>query len=102
MTMNFYIFGPGLLGGKRKVRMESTLLKLNRIVTCIASLSILVLTILLIAGCVPANNPPVITRLEAQHETVPPLRRCQITCEAFDPDGDKLSYTWSASGGSSL
>jgi len=79
--------------------MESTLLKLNRIVTCIASLSILVLTILVIAGCVPANNPPVITRLEAQHETVPPLRRCQITCEAFDPDGDKLSYTWSASGG---
>lgn len=97
--MDFYIFGPGLLRGKGKVRTEPTLFKLNRTVICIASLTVLVLTILLIAGCVPANIPPTIANLQAEQEIVPPSHSCQIACEASDPDGDKLSYTWSASGG---
>ncbi len=79
--------------------MESTLFKLNRIVLCITSLTVLALIILFIAACVPANNPPIIASLQAGQEIVPPSCSCQIACEASDPDGDKLVYNWSASGG---
>jgi len=79
--------------------MAPALFKPIRIATYITSLTLSILIVLFIAACVPANNPPVITRLEAQHETVPPLRMCQISCEAYDPDGDTLTYTWSASSG---
>lgn len=46
-----------------------------------------------------ANHPPVITSLEAERETVLLSRSCQIECNATDPDGDELSYAWSAGGG---
>jgi hypothetical protein len=45
------------------------------------------------------NRPPVITSLEAQPEKVIPLESCQITCNATDPNGDALSYEWTATGG---
>lgn len=63
-----------------------------------ASLIILVVAILLIGGCTPANQPPVISILTASEEWVNPSGRCQITCVASDSDGDELSYTWSAPG----
>jgi hypothetical protein len=47
-----------------------------------------------------ANQPPTIISLGAQPNSVIPSGRCQIVCHATDPDGDELSYSWSASGGS--
>jgi hypothetical protein len=45
------------------------------------------------------NHRPVITSLEAEPEEVITLGSCQITCNATDPDGDGLSYEWTATGG---
>jgi hypothetical protein len=46
-----------------------------------------------------ANHRPVITGLAAEPERVLPSGKCQIVCNATDPDGDELSYGWSADGG---
>jgi len=46
-----------------------------------------------------ANHRPAITSLAAEPETVLPSGSCQIVCNATDPDGDELSYGWSATGG---
>jgi hypothetical protein len=45
-----------------------------------------------------ANHPPTIISLEARPEKVTSGASCQIVCNATDPDGDQLSYEWSASG----
>jgi hypothetical protein len=45
------------------------------------------------------NYRPIITGLGAKPEKVIPLGSCQITCNATDPDGDALSYEWTATGG---
>jgi len=66
----------------------------------LASLIILVLAILLVAGCTPPNQPPFISSLTANNERVSPSGSCQVKCVASDPDGDELSYAWSASRGS--
>jgi hypothetical protein len=47
----------------------------------------------------PANNEPAIDSLEAEAEQVAPLDTTELVCTASDPDGDELSYIWSASGG---
>jgi hypothetical protein len=62
------------------------------IVVAAVALSILFYTML-------ANHRPVITSLEAVPERVLPLGSCQIVCNATDPDGDELSYGWSAGRG---
>jgi len=46
-----------------------------------------------------ANDGPVISSLEAERDTIILGERCQIVCNATDPDGDELSYGWSADGG---
>jgi len=48
---------------------------------------------------VRANSPPTITSLIADADWVTPSSSCRIECNAKDPDGDELSYEWSASGG---
>jgi hypothetical protein len=48
----------------------------------------------------PTNRRPIITSLEAEADWTAPLGSLQVTCTASDPDGDELSYEWSASGGS--
>ena len=45
------------------------------------------------------NHPPVIARLEAEAARVFPSESTQIVCAASDPDGDELSYEWSAVAG---
>jgi len=47
----------------------------------------------------PADNPPAITSLTSSPSSVAPEESSTITCIASDPDGDALSYTWSATNG---
>jgi hypothetical protein len=49
---------------------------------------------------VRANEPPYINSLVADADWTTPSGSLQVTCNATDPDGDELSYEWSASGGS--
>jgi len=70
----------------------------------IPGLTILVLASLLIGGCALVNQllpnqPPVIISLTAEQTTVVRATTTTIECIASDPDGDKLSYIWSASRG---
>lgn len=45
------------------------------------------------------NQPPVITSLTPEATILLPEAVTKITCVASDPDGDTLTYTWTASGG---
>jgi hypothetical protein len=62
------------------------------IVVAAVALSILFYTVL-------ADHSPVITSLTAKPERVVLFGSCQIVCDATAPDGNELSYNWSASGG---
>ena len=63
------------------------------------SSAILVLGVVLCSSCVSPGTPPVIESLGMERDWVEPSGRSEIKCVAFDPDGDSLTYTWSASGG---
>ncbi|MGB6122844.1 MAG: LamG-like jellyroll fold domain-containing protein [Bacteroidota bacterium] len=45
------------------------------------------------------NHPPIITSLTARPRKVDLTKLSQLLCTAADPDGDPLSYAWSASSG---
>ena len=45
------------------------------------------------------NRPPTITSLISDVDWITRSSSCRIECSAEDPDGDDLSYEWSASGG---
>jgi hypothetical protein len=45
------------------------------------------------------NQAPVINVLAAEKPTLTPNAETKVTCDATDPDGDELTYTWSASAG---
>jgi len=64
--------------------MKRAFSKANKWITCV---TVLAVTILFIGGCVPANQPPVITSLQAEREIVPNLGSCQVECVASDPEG---------------
>ena len=61
-------------------------------IVVVVALSILLYTVL-------ANQRLVITSLKTEPEVVPPWESCQIVCNATAPQGDVLSYNWSADGG---
>ncbi len=75
-----------------------------------AILAILATIIVLTSACgseaTPApsepggNQPPVISSLTPSQSQVIPSSIIEIRCEASDPDGDAISYEWSAIGGS--
>jgi hypothetical protein len=48
---------------------------------------------------VRTNKPPEIINVIADANWTMPSSSLQVTCDATDPDGDELSYMWSASGG---
>jgi len=48
---------------------------------------------------VRTNKPPEINSLTADAAWTLPGGSLQVTCDATDPDGDELSYEWTASGG---
>ena len=45
------------------------------------------------------NQPPLISSLEAKYMNIDPLWNTEINCVASDPEGDKLSFKWSSTGG---
>jgi len=57
------------------------------------------LAILMCNSCALFNHPPEITSLTSSAASVAPGGSCTITCIASDPDGDALSYGWTATGG---
>ena len=73
--------------------------KKNRLVIISAVIMVAAVLLSILFDTVLANHLPVITSLEAEPERVFPSGSCQIACNAEDPDGDGLSYNWSASGG---
>lgn len=52
------------------------------------------------AGAPTTNRPPVINSLTTSQANVTYGGRTDLTCDAVDPDGDALRYSWSASEGS--
>jgi hypothetical protein len=48
---------------------------------------------------VRANRPPIISSLIADADWTLPSDSIQVACTASDPDGDVLSYVWTATGG---
>jgi len=60
---------------------------------------IIVSIIVLACSCTLANQPPVITSIEAEPEIILALDSCQIECLAVDEEGDELSYEWSTPAG---
>jgi hypothetical protein len=59
----------------------------------------LALCAVLIGGC-NSNSNPVISSIKAEKEWVEPSGKVIVDCIAGDSDGDILTYTWSAIGGS--
>ena len=45
------------------------------------------------------NTPPVIASLTSSETSVAPEESCSVTCTASDPDGDTLTYQWTATDG---
>ena len=63
-------------------------------------LAILILaTVLLNIGCEEPNANPVITSLTADPSNIETDGTSTITCIAFDPDGDDLTYSWHSTAG---
>lgn len=65
----------------------------------LGKLLVVVISLLLVCGCSPAGNSPVITSLTVNETLLLPLGRTVIECNASGIDGGTLSYNWSASGG---
>ncbi|MCK4357887.1 MAG: hypothetical protein KAW92_03965 [Candidatus Cloacimonetes bacterium] len=60
---------------------------------------LLVACLLAIIGCSksstePKNEPPIIIGLIAEPDTIGTSQKVILTCFAYDPDDDSLSYTW--------
>jgi len=47
----------------------------------------------------PDNNPPAISNLIANPDSIIMNDSCEITCIANDPDGDSLNYAWQSTAG---
>ena len=58
------------------------------------------LCLLLFGSCAGSNNPPVVSALHPEKDWVAPSGKCILVCVASDADGDSLTFTWSATGGS--
>ena len=65
---------------------------------CLAIMAAAVL-FLALSCTTPTNRRPIITSMEAEAEWTMPSGSLQVTCTASDPDGDELSYEWTATGG---
>ena len=74
--------------------MEGKLINIKRCLVIIAA------AMLLLASSCTVNYRPIITSLEAEAPGwTAPSGSLQVMCIASDPEGDELSYNWSAGGG---
>jgi hypothetical protein len=64
------------------------------------ALAISLLFLIALGACAPHNDAPVITDLTAAPSVIGQAETTVIECVASDPDGDELSYQWSAEQGS--
>jgi hypothetical protein len=82
---------------KNSFRGEKLMNKITRlIITVIVAAAVLLLAL---SCTTPTNRQPIISSLEAEMEWTIPSGSLKVICTASDPDGDELSYSWSASGG---
>ncbi len=58
----------------------------------------LLIALLLAVGACNGNSLPIISSLIADPDTVPPEGTSTITCDASDPDGHTLTYSWTEDG----
>lgn len=47
----------------------------------------------------PNNKPPIIDSISVLYDFLSVVRNADLTCYAYDPDGDPLQYKWKASAG---
>ena len=87
---------------RRRRELESSRggMKRKSLVIMSAVIAVVAVVVVVLANTVLANHRPAITSLTARQEEVLSSGSSQIVCDASDPDGDELSYEWSASGGS--
>jgi len=81
---------------EREFELSRGWVKKNGLVT-ISAVIVAVAVLFLASSC--NSQRPVITSLEAGAKWIVPLGSLLVTCNASDPEGDELSYSWSASGG---
>lgn len=77
--------------------MKPCLFKIN---FCIMLAILIAITMLTNACNSSGNKPPVISSLKANNINVYPLGKSEIQCVAWDPEGDQMSFKWSATDGS--
>jgi hypothetical protein len=84
---------------ERELELSRGGVKKNRLVIISAVIVAAAAVPLILLSAASPNHQPAITSLGAEPETVLPSGSSQITCNATDPDGDALSYEWTATGG---
>jgi len=73
---------------------------MHKTISLVATVVIAATVLFSVSSCAaPINNEPIIATLEPEAEQVVPLDSIDVVCVASDPDGDELTYIWSASGG---
>jgi hypothetical protein len=87
-------------GRKREVELSRGGIRRKSLVMILAVIAVVAVLLAILSNTVLANHRPAIISLTAEQEEVLSSGSSQIACNASDPDGDKLSYEWSASGGS--
>jgi hypothetical protein len=87
-------------GRKREHELSRGGMNRKSLVLISAVVAVAAVLVAILSNTVLANHRPAIISLTAEREEVLSSGSSQIACDASDPDGDELSYEWSASGGS--
>jgi hypothetical protein len=85
---------------EREFELSRGEVKKKSLVIISAAIVVAAVLLAILFNTVLANHRPAIISLTAEQEEVLSSGSSQIVCHATDPDGDDLSYDWSASGGS--
>lgn len=86
-------------GRKRELELSRGRMRKKSLVIISAVVVVAAVLIAILSNTVLANHRPAIISLTAEQEGVLPSGSSKIVCDASDPDGDELSYEWSANGG---
>jgi hypothetical protein len=85
--------------GEREVELSKGGINKKSLAIISAVVMVAALSPLILFNTVLANHEPTIAGMEAEPVRELASESWQIVCVAADPDGDELSYVWSASGG---